>query len=561
VDRRVAWFGETAILVEPLPSEDLHSLAEALRAVDGVDDVLPGSVVLVRAGTDSIESVRDTVSSIPEHRTGGHTAERTGRVVDVPVVFDGPDLAEIAFAAGTTEQGVLEMICGAELRVAYLGFSPGFPYIVGLPEQLTRLRRRSVPRTMVAAGSVAIAAGYLGIYPQSSPGGWNLAGRTGLQMFDPHVAPYAALQPGDAVRVVPGDPASLTAAPGSDPSGGSDRPRCASLRRLVVEAPGTLTTLQDSGRRGVGHLGVPRAGPGDPDLMRLANLVVGNDPGAGVLETTLDGPVLRFDSPVHLVVVGAALAVDGRALDPGAVVPVRSGDLVEVGRSHGLHGYVAVCGGIWGPRLFGSCSSDLLSGLGIGPLRARDELALGEPGRPRGYAAPIERNPTIRVLANEGFGVTEQLDLLAELTSGTFTVAPESNRVGVRLKGERPVSAPGVSASRQADERGDMVGGAHLPHLSHLPGLLGSYGMVEGAVQVPPSGEPIVLGCDHATMGGYPVIATVITADIGSVAQRMPGDTVRFEVVDLDYAREARAALDRQLARGPVGRFPTSAGE
>jgi KipI family sensor histidine kinase inhibitor len=558
VDRRVTWFGETAILVEPLPSEDLHSLAEALRAVAGVDDVLPGSVVLVRAGTDSIESVRDAVSSIPEHRARSLTGGRTGRVVEVPVVFDGPDLAEIAFAAGTTEEGVVDMICGAELRVAYLGFSPGFPYVIGLPEQLASLRRRPAPRTAVAAGSVGIAGGYLGIYPQASPGGWNLAGRTDLPMFDPHVPPYAALRPGDAVRMVHRDSASLSAGPRSDSPKENVRPRSASLRRVVVESPGTLTTLQDSGRRGVGHLGVPRAGPADPDLMRLANLVAGNDPDAGVLETTLDGPVLRFDSPAHVVVVGAHLAVDGRSLDPGVVVPVRGGGHVEVGTTLGLRGYVAVCGGIRGRELFGSCSSDVLSGLGIGPLRAGDELALGEPGHPRGYVAAIERSATIRVLPAGGFGAGQfgvaELDLLATMTSGTFTVTPESNRVGVRLKSERPLAIPGDSAGVEGGRDGDTVS-------AHLSGLLGSYGMVEGAVQVPPSGEPIVLGCDHATMGGYPVIATVISADVGSVAQRRPGDTVRFEVVDLDYARRARAALDRQLAHAPVGLFPNSAGE
>jgi KipI family sensor histidine kinase inhibitor len=532
VDRRVAWFGEAAILVEPLPSEDLHALAEALRLIEGVEDVLPGSVVLVRAGPASVEFVRDALPSIPAERPGA----RSRRVVEIPVAFDGADLAEIAAAARTGEQGVVEKLAAAELRVAYLGFSPGFPYIVGLPEELTRLGRRKTPRTSVTAGSVGIAAGYLGIYPQASPGGWNLLGRTALAMFDPLVPPYAALRHGDVVRIVPVDSLSAAAASPVAPAlAGIDRPRCTSSRRLVVESPGVLTTLQDRGRRGVGHLGVPRAGPVDPDLMQLANLVAGNAPEAGVLETTVCGPVLRFDSPGHVVVVGARFRVDGRELEPGAVVPVDRGGRVDVGESPGLRGYLAVCGGIRGPALFGSCSSDLLSGLGIGPLRSGDELGLGDPGHPRGYAAEIERSRTIRVVGIEGPGGS-RADVLDDLIRGRFTVETDSNRIGVRLRGCRPL--------RSAEE---SIDGA---------GQLGSYGMVEGAVQLPPSGQPIVLLCDHATMGGYPVIATVISADIGTLAQKRPGETLQFELVDHDEARRARAMLDRRIARGPVGLYP-----
>jgi biotin-dependent carboxylase-like uncharacterized protein len=262
--------------------------------------------------------------------------------------------------------------------------------------------------------------------------------------------------------------------------------------------------------------------------MRLANLVAGNPQGDGVLESTLSGPTLRFCSEAHGVCIGAGVELNGRAVEPGVVFEVPAGGVLRVGATHELRAYLAVSGGIKGPELFGSVSSDLLCGLGPGPLRAGGELDVGEPGRSRGYAPALSRNPTVRLLPGPE---DVDADSLARWIREPFEVSPDSNRIGVRLIGSRPVELLGPPK--------------------------GSYGMVAGAVQIPPSGEPIVLLCDHATMGGYPVIATVISADLGALAQRRPGDPVRFEVVDLEQALSARASLDRQLARAPSGHYPS----
>lgn len=518
--RRSVRFGESSILVDPEPSEDPHELVRALRDLDDVDEVLAGAAVLVKAVGGRTDSVAEKLGSIPTRSLSSHK----GRLVEIPVVFDGPDLAEVARTAGMSERRVVDAIAGASLRVAYLGFAPGFAYVQGLPDALARIERRSSPRTSVLSGSVGIAGGYLGVYPRTSPGGWNLLGRTDLVLFDPHVPPHATLQPGDRLRLVPtesvGQPARLHRA--------DERPRCSSSCRFVVEEPGLLSTLQDGGRVRVGHLGVPAAGPADSDSMRLANLIAGNPELSGGLETTLDGPVLRFDTPAHAVVVGAEVALDGRSVASGAVVEVPAGARLKVGRSSGLRGYVAVSGGIRGAELFGSCSSDLLSGLGPGPLQAGDELEIGHEGRPRGYAHTLSRGSVLRILPGPH---PVHRDSLEGWAAGPFRVSQDSNRIGVRLNGSKRVE------------------------LRELP--RGSHGMVHGAVQMPPSGEPIVLLCDHATMGGYPVIATVISADLGALAQRRPGDPVRFEVVDLEQALSARASLDRQLARAPSGHYPS----
>ena len=276
------------------------------------------------------------------------------------------------------------------------------------------------------------------------------------------------------------------------------------------------------------HLGVPRAGPADRYSMRLANLVAGNPEDHGVLETTVSGPTLRFSDTAHAVVIGASVELGGRSAEPGVVFEVPAGGRLRIGASLQLRGYLAVSGGITGPELFGSCSSDLLCGLGPGPLQTGDQFDLGKGGRPRGYSTGLSRNRKVRLLAGP-----EPVDpeMLSVWTSGPFEVSPESNRVGVRLRGSHPLQ------------------------LSQAP--MGSHGMVPGAVQLPPSGGPIVLLCDHATMGGYPVVATVISADIGVIAQLSPGETVEFEIVDMDRAVEALGTLDRQLAHAPTGIYPT----
>jgi len=526
--RHIVSFGESAVLVQPEPSEDPFELLRELSELDDIDEVLAGPTLLVKVAAGRTRSLGEGFLAIP----GRSPSSRHGRVVEMQVKFDGPDIDEVALSAGMSHGQVVDAIEHAPLRVAYLGFAPGFAYIEGLPSFLLGVERRPSPRTSVPAGSVAVAGGYLGVYPRSSPGGWNLLGRTDLELFDPLVAPFATLQPGDRIRIVPTDTIGGPT-PAEDPR---VRPRCDSSRRAVVEDPRGLTTLQDGGRVGVGHLGVPAAGAADIESLRLANLIAGNPELYGGLETTVDGPVLRFDCDAHVVVVGAGAAVDGRSVPSAAVVEVPAGGRLQIGQSAGLRGYVAVAGGFRGTELFGSCSSDQLSGLGPGPLQAGDELAIGVAGRPRGYSAELTRGSTLRILPGP---VPVGRDALAKWVADPFVVLPDSNRIGVRLGGGRPFEPPGPPGP---------PGGSHCPR--------GSHGMVHGAIQMPPSGEPIVLLCDHATMGGYPVVATVISSDLGALAQRRPGDSVQFEIVGLGEALQARAALDRRLARAPSGWYP-----
>ncbi|MFD5084291.1 biotin-dependent carboxyltransferase family protein [Kitasatospora sp. NPDC058406] len=281
---------------------------------------------------------------------------------------------------------------------------------------------------------------------------------------------------------------------------------------LLVLRPGPLTTVQDLGRRGVAHLGVPRAGALDEPALRAANRLAGNEPGAAALETTLGGVALRALRPLVLAVTGAPspVRVDGRAAAWGAPVAVPAGAVVEVGAAtHGVRAYLAVAGGIAVPPVLGSRSADLLSGLGPAPLSAGDRLPVGPPPpyRPAPELVPLPAPPDALVLRLRPGPRADWFDpqALTRLAGDPYRVAPASNRIALRTEG------PPVRRARD-DE-------------------LASEGMVLGAVQVPPDGCPVVFLADHPTTGGYPVVGVVPPADLAAAAQARPGTPVRFTVV------------------------------
>jgi len=309
-------------------------------------------------------------------------------------------------------------------------------------------------------------------------------------------------------------------------------------RLAVIEEPGLFTVVQDFGRVGVASMGVPRAGAADPDSLELANRLVGNDPTAAGLECTARGPTMRLRTPAHVAVVGdAVVRLDGRSVPSELVLPVERDQVLEVGEIRGsLRSYVAVDGGIRTPIVLGSRSSDVLCGLGPGRLVTGDELGIGPPARPHGR---LRRPPPdaelprlLRVVAGPDDFPADALD---RLCAQTWTVGDASDRVGLRLTGA-PIPGPApTAASRRSSSRG----------------------VVTGTVQIPPDGIPIVLSCDHATVGGYPVPAVVVRADLGVLGRCRPGDPVRFEAVDLVGAARLRAERRRRLESQVMGWFPT----
>ncbi len=279
-------------------------------------------------------------------------------------------------------------------------------------------------------------------------------------------------------------------------------------RTLTVVDAGPLTTVQDGGRPGHAHLGVPRSGFLDEPAARLANRLSGNAPGTALLETTLGGVAVRADAALTVAVTGAVadVLVDGQAVAWGEPVSVAAGAVLRVAPARsGVRSYLAVSGGLHVAAVLGSRSTDTLSGLGPAPLADGDVLPVGAGRRPRPADAP--RWPRASgVLRVEPGPRGDWVDGgVRRLAGATWTVATDSNRVALRLSG-----APLVRSREE-----------------ELP----SEGLVLGAVQVPPDGQPLVFLADHPTTGGYPVVAVVRRDDLWQCAQLRPGEPLGFRQV------------------------------
>jgi KipI family sensor histidine kinase inhibitor len=555
--------GDHALLMGVADPEAARRLTRAITAarLDGVADVVGGMatvMVTFDPTTTDVDARRPVLVPLlhasPEPPAGDEDA--SALLLEIPCTFDGPDLAEVATLVGSTPEAVVALLTAGPLTVAVVGFSPGFAYLAGLPAALCHVPRRPRPRPTVPAGSVALANGHAAVYPSASPGGWQLIGHTDEPLFTPWEPPYARLAPGDRVQFV-----RSTAPPrrgaGRLASAADSAVSAATARRTTalppgarpvfdVEEPGPRSVLQDGGRRGVAALGVPAATPADPDSFRLANELVGNPVGACTLEVTAHGPTLRCLRPTFVAVVGGSpdLRLQGQPVAAGRVVPVGVGQQLKVGAvKGGLRCYVAIAGGFVGPALFGSYSSDELAGLGPGPIArgaqlwgATMEPPLGDHLR-AGASGGLEPDGPIalRVLPgphHERFAP----GTFAALASMRFTVEAASNRVGLRLRHD-----PRTPALRAAPA---------------APVELDSQGMVTGAVQVPPDGEPVILLPDHATLGGYPVVAVVAAVDHGVLGQCAPGTTVVLVPCDQDEAAEALQEHRRALDLAVVGHYP-----
>lgn len=292
---------------------------------------------------------------------------------------------------------------------------------------------------------------------------------------------------------------------------------------------GMLTTVQDAGRWGVQGRGVPVAGPMDPCSHRVANALVGNARDAALLEVTLIGPELEFEDERVVSIAGAEFDVtlDGRAVPMHAPFIVSSGARLTFGaRRRGTRAYVAVSGGIATAPVLGSRATHVISAMGGfdgRAIRPGDRLPLlpspaaQTAGAPATPIVPLpDRAARVRVMAgpqDDYFAA----DALAVLASAPYAIRPDSDRMGFRLQG------PALRHARAADVISDAT--------------------PLGVLQVPASGQPILLMADRPTTGGYPKIATVITADLPIAGQLGPGDTIQFAVCT---AREAMAALIAQ---------------
>lgn len=323
------------------------------------------------------------------------------------------------------------------------------------------------------------------------------------------------------------------------------------MSALTVVQAGLFDTVQDLGRPGHAHEAVPHGGAADRLSLRVGNRLLGNDENAAAIECTALGGVFAFDTDALICLAGAMPSratlkrPDGDALvEPLCPTPVPAHSELHVGGlSRGVRVLVCVAGGVLSEPSLGSRSMLVQSGIACHgrPLRAGDTLPIRTP--PRGLRISRVSGPLGASVDAQIFRSTLRVtpgahaDLFGEnswnvILGSTFEVDARSNRAGVRL------ASVGVTVQAVPEQ----VSEATLP----------------GAVQIPPSGLPVILGVEGPTTGGYPVIATVIEADLPSLAQLAPGDAVRFERVTRDEARTALLEQERLIASVPAPASHTS---
>ena len=519
MDPSVRRLGEFGLLIEHVETGRSAGLAAAIRgALPEVHEVVPGldSVMVLDPRDDLVARVSAVLErDIPATVTTRH---------ELKIVLDGPDLAEVLAVTGLS-RAELETALEATLTVAAIGFSPGFGYLTGLAGPLADLGRRPTPRPRVPAGSLAVAAGMVAIYPHATPGGWWLLGRSSATLFDLDRQVPGLLAAGDEVRLV----IVSDDAPGPIPA-----PRCRLVPPdgvrpvLEVTAVPAGTSLVDDGRRGVAHLGVPTAGAADLERCEVAARLVGGAPGA--IEVTGSGLELVVLASTVLAGVDLGLSVDGRSVPEGIPIAVAPGQVVRstaVGR--GARGYLGIAGGPRVPEVLGSISTDSLSGVGPG-LAAGDRLGGGPVPTALPVRGAVPDDPStavLRVLPGPHAGW-----LSGSLDGLTARVGATSNRVGMRLV---PDEGP----------------------IGRRPGEVMSMATVLGAIQLPPDGCPIILGPDRATLGGYPIVGVVAAADHGVLGRLAPGDPVVLVDVDAGQAEAALEDRTRLRAGFVAGSAPT----
>ncbi|MGW6444036.1 5-oxoprolinase subunit C family protein [Lentzea sp. NPDC055074] len=280
-------------------------------------------------------------------------------------------------------------------------------------------------------------------------------------------------------------------------------------RSITIIKTGPQALVQDLGRPGNAHLGVPPSGALDQHSLKLANRLAGNEEGAAGLELLLGGLKIRANASCTVAITGPPVEVriNQKLADSHHPLHLEQDEVLEIGTPRtGLRSYLAISGGIDVPRELGSRSTDLLSGIGPEPLRDNDVLHLGTPSLPEGadVVPPHHALQTLVIPIRLGPRDDWFDEAETQLRQGKWTVSDRSNRVGARLQGTK---------------------------LNRRDGEIPSEGMITGAVQVPPDGQPVVFLNDHPTTGGYPVIGVVDNDFLAAIGQARPGTEVRFRPI------------------------------
>ncbi|HBY9716933.1 TPA: carboxyltransferase domain-containing protein [Klebsiella aerogenes] len=503
---------DDALLVEMASQGEVLALFANLQSspLVGMSDIIPAARTLLIRFEPQSTSAQRLARHIVHYPPSEHARQSRGRI-NIPVHYNGEDLAEVADMLGISTEEVIRRHTDCEYTVVFTGFAPGFAYLSGNCG-LVVPRRRS-PRPRIPAGAVGLAGEYCGIYPRSSPGGWQIIGSTPLPMWEITRDVPATLCPGMAVsfhrsnsRIYP----VSTSDPLPPPPG---------LPVLKVISRGLQMLFQDDGRRGYSALGVSTSGAADRGALHSANRIVGNAPDEACLEFIPGGVTLVVQQDGLAAVTGSECAItlstaggDCHTLPTWQPLDIRAGDELTFGPAiRGCRCYLSLRNGFAVSAVLRSCASDTLGGIGPAAVQNGDVIN----GKSTRTSLPVSESETpVHPLPTAGETVTLDVNMgprtdwfiheaIAQFCQKNWLVTSLSDRTGLRLKADVPLAR---TETRE----------------------LSSEGLLPGAIQVPPDGNPILFLTDAPVTGGYPVIGYVADHHLDLAGQLASGVHIRF---------------------------------
>ncbi|PAF50373.1 hypothetical protein BKH43_04585 [Helicobacter sp. 13S00401-1] len=520
---------------------ELKDLNETLRLFDMLNELSSKEITLIIPAMKTLlisfnkdlttkEELIKKIASLDLSKSFLKKQDSKKDLVTIPITYDGEDLEEVARLCKLSVKEVIKRHSSSEYRVAFCGFTPGFAYLSG-GDKVLKVPRRKSPRISIKRGSIALADNFCGIYPTNSPGGWQIIGSTTLSMWDLSKNPSALLLPGLRVRFV--DASTLDSALDSktrcdetilsyDMMQIDKLDKAIEITKMLLPA-----TIQDLGRKGQEKQGVSSAGALDRASFISANKILGNEENAPCIEIALGGFSFKSLADIKIAITGATLPItikrDGVEIRAKSykVLKIHSGDEVILGMaSHGVRAYIGVFGGFKVKKILGSASSDTLANINPLLIKVKTKLFIDD------NASKLTHTHIKKPSLLPKVGDIVVLDIVlgprtnwfsyqtvSDFLTQEWLVTPKSNRIGIRLLADKLIK------SKFEDE---------------LP----SEGTLNGAIQIPHDGQPVLFLADHPITGGYPVIANVANYHLDLAAQIPIGAKIRFNVIaDFDEIR------------------------
>jgi KipI family sensor histidine kinase inhibitor len=515
-----------AFIVELNSLEQTMALNDVLQGVIAdwhIKEIIPAARTLLIRYNPIVTNANILAKQIAQLDISASIMQ-SGELVTIPVRYNGEDLPQVADYLGITVAEVIARHTNNEYQVAFCGFAPGFAYMVSKTAKLNVPRRNS-PRVRIPAGSVALAGEFSSVYPQASPGGWQLIGITDTAVWDIYRDEPALFKPGTRVHFIDVSqskttyhlPAHLLASKKQDDT-------VEQQQDITVLTTGLQTLFQDNGRIGQAALGISESGAMDKSALHSANRVLGNSINEPVLEITQGGFSAQINRPMLVAVTGAVCDItittaQGETYTSPMYRPIQLevGDIIRLGNVKcGVRSYLAVRGGFQVSPILTSCAYDTLAQVGPLPLKVGQTLAIKQTNALRSISLtetsaidyPTSEDVVVLdiVLGPRTDWFTQQA--IALLTSQLWQVTPASNRIGLRLSGEQPLS-------REKHQE--------------LP----SEGTCIGAIQIPANGQPVLFLNDHPLTGGYPVIGAVCNYHLDLAGQIPVNAKIKFNPIGI----------------------------